>query len=206
MCSTTYSGQRSSTLADYTATSLPPKLLSRSDTVVDRVHRIPMHTEQVRRIPAGNRRRRSDSHIDQRRAQAIGNCQRKEAVASNKSNLPWFSASLTSSLLSRLFPSQVSSVCNTSLRTQKMAFTDDALFRAELPNFVHAIATLIKCIAFYITMRALKVLVVDILRVDLSPAAEALIGELRSSTRPPTFRAQGANWSGEEAGQEKREV
>ncbi|KAI5253074.1 hypothetical protein E4T42_03078 [Aureobasidium subglaciale] len=82
----------------------------------------------------------------------------------------------------------------------------DALVRAEMPNLVHAVATLIKCIAFYITMRALKVLVVDVLRVDLGPAAEAFIGELRNHAKPPSFHTQGGNWSSEEAGQEKRGI
>ncbi|KAI5247766.1 hypothetical protein E4T43_01743 [Aureobasidium subglaciale] len=86
------------------------------------------------------------------------------------------------------------------------AITDDALVRVEMPNLVHAVATLVKCIAFYITMRALKVLVVDVLRVDLGPAAEAFVGELRSHAKAPNFHTQGGNWSSEEVGQEKRGI
>lgn len=66
---------------------------------------------------------------------------------------------------------------------------------------VHATATLIKCIAFYIAMCGLRVLVVDILKVDLGPAARAFM-----DFKTPIFQAQGGNWSSEESGQEKREV
>ena len=75
-----------------------------------------------------------------------------------------------------------------------------------MPNLVHAIATLIKCIAFYIAMSGLKVLVVDALKLDLGPAAKAFMEGLQEHTKAPTFHAQGGNWSGEGSGQEKREV
>jgi hypothetical protein len=66
---------------------------------------------------------------------------------------------------------------------------------------VHATATLIKCIAFYIAMCGLRVLVVDILKVDLGPAARAF-----TDFKTPTIQAQGGNWSNEESGQARREV
>jgi hypothetical protein len=70
-----------------------------------------------------------------------------------------------------------------------------------MPNLVQATATLIRCIAFYFAVCGLRVLVVDILKVDLGPAARAFM-----DFKTPTFQAQGGNWSSEESGQEKREV
>jgi hypothetical protein len=75
-----------------------------------------------------------------------------------------------------------------------------------MPNLVHAIATLIKCIAFYIAMCGLRVLVVDVLKVDLGPAAKAVMEGLQNHSRAPTFHAQGGTWPSEDLGQEKREV
>lgn len=75
-----------------------------------------------------------------------------------------------------------------------------------MPNLVHAIATLIKCLAFYIAMCGLRVLVVDVLRVDLGPAAKAAVEGLQNHSKVPTFQAQGGTWSNEDLGQEKREV
>ncbi|KAI5204973.1 hypothetical protein AUEXF2481DRAFT_216655 [Aureobasidium subglaciale EXF-2481] len=198
MCSITYSGPQSPTSASWLIISPFPKSLSRSETVVDRVHQNLMHMEQMRQIEARDRRRRSGSDIDQQRVQATRDHRRKEAEASNRINL------LTSCMrllhVSSLLKSRV---CNYIFQDSE---NDDALVRAEMPNLVHAVATLIKCIAFYITMRALKVLVVDVLRVDLGPAAEAFIGELRNHAKPPSFHTQGRNWSSEEAGQEKRGI
>jgi hypothetical protein len=62
-------------------------------------------------------------------------------------------------------------------------------------------ATLIKCIAFYIAVCGLRVLVVDILKVDLGPAARAFM-----DFKTPTLQTQGGDWSSEESRQEKREV
>jgi hypothetical protein len=75
-----------------------------------------------------------------------------------------------------------------------------------MPHLVHAITTLIKCIAFYVAMCGLRVLVVDVLKVDLGPAAKAVMEGLQNHSKAPTFQAQGGNWSSEDLGQEKREV
>ncbi|KEQ72427.1 hypothetical protein M436DRAFT_48420, partial [Aureobasidium namibiae CBS 147.97] len=77
---------------------------------------------------------------------------------------------------------------------------------AEMPNLVHAIATLIKCIAFYVAMCGLRVLVVDALKVDLGPTAKAFMEGSQNHFKAPTFQAQGGNWSNDDLGQEKREV
>lgn len=86
------------------------------------------------------------------------------------------------------------------------AFTDDAQIIAEMPNLVHAVATLIKCIAFYVVMCALRILVLDVLKVDLGPAVSALLASSHTHFKAPTFQAQGGNWPSEDLGQEKREV
>jgi hypothetical protein len=75
-----------------------------------------------------------------------------------------------------------------------------------MPNLVHAIATLIKCIAFYVAMCGLRVLVVDVLKVDLGPAAKAVMEGSQNHFKTPTFQSQQGNWSSEDLGQEKREV
>ncbi|KAG9761659.1 hypothetical protein KCU73_g2271, partial [Aureobasidium melanogenum] len=87
-----------------------------------------------------------------------------------------------------------------------MAFADDAQIMAEMPNLVYAVATLIKCIAFYIAMYGLRVLVVDVLKVDLGPAVKALFEESNAHFKASTFKAQGGNWPSEDLGQEKRGV
>lgn len=76
----------------------------------------------------------------------------------------------------------------------------------EMPNLVHAVATLIKCIAFYVVMCALRVLVLDVLKVDLGPAVRALLESSHTRLKAPTFQAQGGSWPSEDLGQEKREV
>lgn len=75
-----------------------------------------------------------------------------------------------------------------------------------MPNLVHATATLIKCIAFYIAMCGLRVIVVDVLKVDLEPVAKAFMEGSQNHFKAPTFQAQGGDWSSEHLGQEKREV
>lgn len=75
---------------------------------------------------------------------------------------------------------------------------------AEMSNLVYAVATLIKCIAFYIAMRGLRVLVVDVLKVDLGPAVKALVEDSKTHFKAPTFQAQGGNWPKEDLEQEKR--
>ena len=77
---------------------------------------------------------------------------------------------------------------------------------AEMPNLVHAVANLIKCIAFYIAMCGLRVLVVDVLKVDLGPAVQWLFESSNTHFKASTFQAQGGNWPGEDLGQEKRGV
>ena len=83
---------------------------------------------------------------------------------------------------------------------------EDPFVQAELLNLIHAIATLVKCIAFYIVICAMKLLVVHVLKVDLGPAAEAFVKELRNHAKPPTFHAQRGTWPNEDAEQEKREA
>ncbi|KAH0354418.1 hypothetical protein KCU81_g1193, partial [Aureobasidium melanogenum] len=87
-----------------------------------------------------------------------------------------------------------------------MAFADDAQTIAEMHNLVHAIATLIKWIAFYIAMCGLRVLVVDVLKVDLGPAVKAFLESSSTHFKAPTFQAQGGNWPNDDPGQEKRGV
>lgn len=83
---------------------------------------------------------------------------------------------------------------------------EDPFVQAELLNLIHATATLVKCIAFYVVICAMKLLVVHVLKMDLGPATEAFVKELRNHAKPPTFRAQGGNWPNKDAGQEKREA
>ena len=75
-----------------------------------------------------------------------------------------------------------------------------------MPNLVHAFATLIKCIAFYMAMCGIKLLVVDTLKLDLGPAAKAFMEGSHDHFKKPTFQAQGGNWQSSDSGQEKREV
>lgn len=75
-----------------------------------------------------------------------------------------------------------------------------------MPSLVHAVATLIKCIAFYVAMCGLRVLIVDVLKVDLGPAVSTLMESSHTHFKAPTFQAQGGNWPSEDLGQEKRGV
>lgn len=84
-----------------------------------------------------------------------------------------------------------------------MVFADNAQIMAEMPNLIHAIATLIKCIAFYIAMLGLRVFLVDLLKVD---AVKAFLESSSTHFKAPTFQAQGGNWSSEDSAQEKREI
>ncbi|CAD0086827.1 unnamed protein product [Aureobasidium vineae] len=87
-----------------------------------------------------------------------------------------------------------------------MAVADDARVLSEVPVLVHAIATLIKCIAFYVAMCGLRVLVVEVLKLDLGPAVKTMVESSQAHLKAPTFQAQGGNWLSEDLGQEKREV
>ncbi|KAI4718495.1 hypothetical protein E4T48_05331 [Aureobasidium sp. EXF-10727] len=91
-------------------------------------------------------------------------------------------------------------------KKRTMAVADDARVLSEVPVLLHAIAILIKCIAFYVAMCGLRVLVVDVLKLDLGPAVKAMMESSQSHFKAPTFQAQGGNWSSEDPGQEKREV
>ncbi|KAK6008510.1 hypothetical protein QM012_000413 [Aureobasidium pullulans] len=87
-----------------------------------------------------------------------------------------------------------------------MAITDDAQTIAEIPNLIHAIATLIKCIAFYIFTCGLKVFFIDVLKMDLASAIKAWFENADTHFKAPTFQAQGGNWPSGDSGQEKREI
>lgn len=75
-----------------------------------------------------------------------------------------------------------------------------------MPNLVHAVATLIKCIAFYMFMCGLRILFVDVLRMDLVSAVKAWFESADTHFKAPTLQAQGGSWPSEDLGQEKRGV
>lgn len=66
---------------------------------------------------------------------------------------------------------------------------------------MQTVATLFRCAAFFLSVCSIKVLVVDVLKMDLGPAVKKSMEHFQA----PTFQAQGGNWSSGGTNNEKRD-